>query len=202
MSVAAGAFGCLELECVFRPWTPPCWLIAVLLIEPVAVVAATATNPWRGWVFGGAGIAELTGSGTWLHTPGYWAHAGYGNAAFGASFALIAWCWWTAPPAFRRQRLAFLVATVIPIVGDLAYMLGGPNEQVDPTPFCLAATGAVMGYALVKQDLISFSPVARTLIVDQFGDAVMAVNPAPGSSTSTPPASTWSARCARPHPRT
>ncbi|MBC7550660.1 MAG: hypothetical protein H7269_07155, partial [Cellulomonas sp.] len=177
MSEAAGAFRGLELARVFRPWTPPCWLLAVLLIEPVAVAAATATNPWRGWVFGGAGIAELTGSGTWLRAPGYWAHAGYGNAAFGAGFVLIAWCGWTAPPAFRRQELAFLVAAVIPTVDNLAYMLGGSNEQVDPTPFCLAATGAVMAYALVKGDLIIYSPVARALIVDQIGDAVMVVNP-------------------------
>ena len=177
VSLAAGAFGCVALACVFPQWTPPAWLIAVLLVEPVAVVAAAVTNPWHGLLYGGPGIAELTGSATWSHAAGYWVHAGYCYAAFGTGFALIAWGWWTAPPAFRRQRLAFLVATVIPVVGNVAYMLGGFNEAVDPTPFCLAATGAIMAYALVKQDLITFSPVARALIVDQIGDAVMVVNP-------------------------
>lgn len=178
VSVAAGAFGCLALACAFPQWSPPAWLVTLLLVEPVAVAVAAATNPWHGWVYGGLGIAELTGSATWLHSPGYWAHAGYCYAAFGAGVAVIAWGWWTAPTVFRRQRLAFLIATVIPIAGNVAYVLGGFDERLDPTPFGLAATGAIMAYALVKQDLITFSPVARALIVDQISDAVMVVNPA------------------------
>jgi len=178
MSIAAGAFGCVALACTFPQWTPPGWLIAILLVEPAMVAAAELASPWRRWLYGGSGVAELTGSAGWLHTPGYWAHTGYCYLAFGIGAVVIAWGWWTASPAFRRQRLAFLLATAIPIVGNVVYILGGFNEALDPTPFCLAATGVIMTYALVKQDLITFSPVARALIVDQIGDAVMVVNPA------------------------
>lgn len=178
VSIAAGAFGCLALTLTFPQWTPPAWLIAVLLIEPVAVAAAAATNPWHGWLYSGSGFAELTGSAAWLHAPGYWAHTGYCYLAFGGGAAVIAWGWWTASPAFRRQRLTFFLATAIPVVGNSLYVLGGFNEAVDPTPFCLAVTGVLMAHTLVKQDLITFSPVARALIVDQIGDAVMVVNPA------------------------
>jgi diguanylate cyclase (GGDEF)-like protein len=59
----------------------------------------------------------------------------------------------------------------------VVYILGGFHEGIDPTPFGFAATGVIMAYAILTQELFTFSPVARALIVDQIGDAVMVLNP-------------------------
>ncbi|WP_165372661.1 histidine kinase N-terminal 7TM domain-containing diguanylate cyclase [Pengzhenrongella frigida] len=176
--IAAGAFFCLGLSCAQPQWRAHRTLLLWLLIEPVAITAAVVTNRWHEWVYAGPGATDLTGSAAWLHGSAYWSHTGYCYAMFGAGCVLIAWGWWTAPAPFRRQRLAFLLAALIPIAANVAYIASGFDEDVDPTPFGFAVTGAIMAYAIFRQELFTLSPVARALIVDQIGDAVMVVNPA------------------------
>jgi diguanylate cyclase (GGDEF)-like protein len=58
----------------------------------------------------------------------------------------------------------------------VAFILGGLDDA-DPTPLGLAVTGTIVWYAIFRQDLITFSPVARALIIDQIGDPVVVVGP-------------------------
>jgi diguanylate cyclase (GGDEF)-like protein len=90
---------------------------------------------------------------------------------------LIAWAWWTASPAFRGQRLAVFLSALVPFVANVAFLIGGLADVLDPTPLGLAVTGAIVWYAVFRQDLFAFSPVARALIVDQIGDAVVVISP-------------------------
>jgi diguanylate cyclase (GGDEF)-like protein len=89
--------------------------------------------------------------------------------------ALVAWSWWKSPPAFRGQRLAMLVGPLAPLVVNVVFLAGG-LRGADPTPLGFAVTGTILWYAIFRQDLFAFSPVARALIVDQIGDAVVVVS--------------------------
>ena len=109
--------------------------------------------------------------------PGFWWHTGYSYLALLIGIGFIAWGWWNAPPAFRRQRLTILLATFIPCVANVVYLARGFGDLVDPTPFGFALTGLVIFYAIFRQDLFTFSPVARALIIDQIGDVIVAVSP-------------------------
>jgi len=91
---------------------------------------------------------------------------------------LIAWSWWKASPAFRGQRFTLLLAALVPVVANAIYVAGGFGDIMDPTPLVLAAAGTVMFYAIFRQHLFTFSPVARALIIDQIGDAVVVISPA------------------------
>jgi diguanylate cyclase (GGDEF)-like protein len=177
VGVATGAFVCLGFGIARPQWTPRGGLVALLLVEPVLITAAVATNPWHLWVYRGAGAAELTGSALWSHGPAFWWHTGYCYLMLGIGIAFIAWGWWKAPPTFRIQRLTILLATLIPCAANVAYLAGSSGSLRDPTPFGFALAGLVMFYAIFRQDLITLSPVARALIVDQIGDAIMVIGP-------------------------
>ena len=119
----------------------------------------------------------MTGSTGWGYGPGFWWHTGYSYLALVIGIGFIAWGWWKAPSAFRKQRLTILLATLVPCAANVVYLAQGSGHRIDPTPFGFAVAGAVIFYAIFRQDLFTFSPVARALIIDQIGDAVVVVSP-------------------------
>ena len=176
-SILTPAFMCLGLSFARPQWVPRRWLRIAVLVEPVLITMAGVTNPWHLLVYRGVGAAHLTGSAGWTYGPVFWLDSGYGYVMVLIGISLIAWSWWKAPPAFRGQRLAVLVGALVPFALNIVFLAGKLGDRADPTPLGFAVTGTVMWYAIFRQDLFAFSPVARALIVDQIGDAVVVVSP-------------------------
>jgi diguanylate cyclase (GGDEF)-like protein len=177
VGIATGAFVCLGIGVARPQWEPRLASVALLLVEPVLITVAVAMNPRHLWVYRGAGASELTGSATWGYGPAFWWHTGYSYLALATGIGFIFWGWWKAPPAFRLQRLTILLATVIPCVANVIYLARGFGSLRDPTPFGFAVAGMVIFHAIFRQGLITLSPVARALIIDQIGDAIMVISP-------------------------
>ena len=176
--IACGAFACLAFG-IGRPhWAPPRWLVLLLVIEPVLVTVAAMTNPLHLWVYTGAGAKDLTGSAEWGHGAAFWWHTAYCYILLGVGVWFLAWGVWRPRTHFRQQRLTILLATLIACASNVIYLSGGSGALVDSTPFGFALTGLVTFYAIFRQDLITVSPVARTLVFDQLGEAVVVVSPA------------------------
>jgi diguanylate cyclase (GGDEF)-like protein len=171
------AFVCLGLALAPPQWALERWMVATLLVDPLLITLAMVTNPWHLLVYRGAGAAQLTGSAGWTYGPAFWLHMAYCYVAMAVGLGLIAWGWWKASPVFRAQRLALLVAALIPLVPNVVFIAGGFGDIADPTPLGFTATGTIVWYAIFRRDLFTFSPVARALIVDQIGDAVVVVSP-------------------------
>jgi len=164
--------------CIARPqWVPRRRLLVALFVEPVLITLAGATNPWHLLVYRGAGTASLTGSAGWTYGPVFWLDTWYCYLSMAVGIALVAWGWWKASPAFRAQRRTLLLAAVVPAAANAVFLAGGLGGFMDPTPLVFAASGVIMAYAIFRQDLLTFSPVARALIVDQIGDAVVVISP-------------------------
>jgi diguanylate cyclase (GGDEF)-like protein len=177
-SSMVAAFVCLGLAIARPQWEPRRRVVAALFVEPVLITVAAVTNPWHLLVYRGAGAVHLTGLAGWTHGPVFWLYTWYGYLAMAVGIGLIAWGWWKASPAFRGQRLTLLLAALIPVMANAIYVAGGFGDILDPTPLVLAVAGTVMFYAIFRQDLFTFSPVARALIIDQIGDAIVVVSPA------------------------
>jgi diguanylate cyclase (GGDEF)-like protein len=175
-SVLVAAFVCLGVSIAHPLWTPQRSLMLALLFEPILITVAAATNPWHQLVYRGVGAAHLIGSAGWTYGPIFWWDTWYSYMEMGIALGLIAWAWLHASPAFRGQRLAVFLAALIPLVLNVIFIVGG-LRILDPTPIGLAVTGPLVWYAVFRQDLITFSPVARALIVDQIGDAIMVISP-------------------------
>ncbi|RYV51665.1 histidine kinase N-terminal 7TM domain-containing diguanylate cyclase [Pengzhenrongella frigida] len=167
---------------VARPqWVPTRALVLALLVEPALITVAALTNPWHLLVYGGPGAAQLTGAATWTYGPAFWADTVFTFVEMFLGLGFVGWAWWRASDAFRAQRLAVFVAALVPMTVNLVFILGGIGGRtgaLDPTPLGLAVTGTIVWYAVFRQDLFTFAPVARALIVDQIGDAVVVISPA------------------------
>ena len=176
-SVMVAAFLVLGL-CIARPqWVPPRWLLVAVLAEPLANSLLTLTNPWHLLVYRGAGAAQLTGSSDWSFGPVFWADNAYTYVEMAIGLGAVAVGWWKASPAFRSQRRAVFLAALVPLAANAVFLAGGFGTIIDPTPFGFAVTGTLMWFAVFRQDLFSFAPVARALIIDQIGDAVLVIGP-------------------------
>jgi diguanylate cyclase (GGDEF)-like protein len=175
-SIMVAAFLCLGLAIALPQWTPRRPVMLALLFEPILITLAGATNPWHQLVYHGAGAAQLAGPAGWAYGPVFWWDTWYSYAEMAIGLGLIAWAWWKASPAFRGQRLALFLAALVPLVANVVFLVGG-FHILDPTPIGLALTGPIVWYAIFRQDLITFSPVARALIIDQIGDAIMVISP-------------------------
>jgi len=178
VSIAAVGFVWLGLAVTRPRWVPGRRGLSLLLVEPVAITLAAATNPWHQLVERGPGAATLTEHAGWTFGPVFWVHAWYCYLALATAVALLAWGWLTAQRTFRRQSLALFVASLTPVVVNAVFLSGGFGDIPDPTLLGFAVTGTIITYSIFYLDLFIYAPVARALIVDQIGDAIVAISPA------------------------
>ncbi|NTW38494.1 MAG: hypothetical protein HGA44_01180, partial [Cellulomonadaceae bacterium] len=176
-SVATGALVCLGYGVAHPQRSHRPWLLGALLVEPVLAAAAVATNPAHLWVYRGVGAAQMTGSADWGYGPAFWAHAAYCYLSLLAAVGLLAWGWRASPPRFRHQRVTLAAAALVGAAANVTYLSRVLGAGVDPTPFGLAVAAGLMAFALFRRDLVTLSPVARGLIVDQIGDAILVLGP-------------------------
>ena len=175
-SLVAG-YACLGFAIARPRWVPQRRLVVVLLVEPVLMMLAVATNHWHQLVYRGPGASQLTGPAGWTFGPLYLVDLNYNYLLVAVGLASLAVSWWQAPPALRNQRLVLLGAGLVPLAVNMMFLTGKFGHIVDPTLFGFAITGVVLTYAIFRRDLLTFTPVARALIVDQVGDAVVVVSP-------------------------
>ena len=156
--------------------------LALLSIVPLAMVILVWTNELHGLVWAEVTL-EPTDAVTLLaltYGSAFWAHSAYAYALLAVGTILIARSFYLAPPAFRAQSRVILVGAIIPWLCNLFGLLsrGGqlPYVALDPTPFGFTATGILVAWGLLRFRLFDVVPVARDLIVENMGDAVIVLN--------------------------
>lgn len=177
VAVAVGAFACLGRSATGTGWVPSRAVLAGLSVEPILVTVAAATNPWHLLFYGGPAAAALGDPVLWERGPLFWLHALYSYVLIATGLVLVARGWWTAPPAFRRQRWNLLIASVVPVLVNVVNLTGAFGDLGDPTPLGFAVTAGVIGHAMFRQDFIAFAPVARDVLIERISDPVIALSP-------------------------
>jgi diguanylate cyclase (GGDEF)-like protein len=177
IALLVASFVCLARSVVEVDWAPSRRVLALLAVEPVAVTALALTNPWHQRFYGGPGAADLGDPQLWRHEPAFWLHTGYSYVLLVVGVAVLARGWWRAPRVFRRQRLSLLVAALVPLAMNVLDLTEVVHNTSNPTPIGFAVTASVVAYAIFRQDVISFAPVARELVVDRISEYVMVISP-------------------------
>jgi hypothetical protein len=152
-------------------------LQGVLWILPVATMGLAATNEFHHAIWTHVQI-EASGLTTYSHGWWFWLDAAYNYLLVLGGTILVAQALRRSPPLFHGQLLALIIAAVIPWVGNLAYIAGLLPDGLDVTPLAFTASGALFGWALYSNHLFDLIPVARDMIVDSLGDAMIVVDPA------------------------
>ncbi|MGE0446998.1 MAG: histidine kinase N-terminal 7TM domain-containing protein [Vicinamibacterales bacterium] len=173
---------------------PPMWLLFAgeyagadwvrdrrlrLLIGSAAVTtfALAVTNEWHHLIW--SDITEQPdGRVIYSHGGWFWFAVVVHYAELLAGAAVFFQTMRRSPEAFRGQLLAVIAASLLPWAFNALY-LGGflLVPGFDLTPLAFAASTLLLTWAVYRNQLFDLVPVARDVLVDSLGDAVIVLDP-------------------------
>jgi PAS domain S-box-containing protein len=81
------------------------------------------------------------------------------------------------PSFYKSQVNTLVIATIIPLIGNLMYVTGlNPFPGIDWTPILFVFTGLVVTFGVIKYRMFDLVPFARNKLVDNMEDGVLVVN--------------------------
>jgi len=154
--------------------------LALLVLPSIVTTLLTLTNPLHGLVWTDI---TLDGSGPFLATvplrgPWFWVHSllGYSYILVGNGLFVVFIS--RSAAIFRRQGLAVVLSSMIPLLGNALHLTGMvPVPGLDPGAFAFALSAALMAVALFRYDLLVVVPVAQRVVLDHLLEGVIVLDP-------------------------
>ncbi|WP_432495828.1 histidine kinase N-terminal 7TM domain-containing diguanylate cyclase [Kineococcus gypseus] len=179
-----------------RPARPQ---VAGLVVPPVLVLAAVATDPWHHLFFTYTGQVGDPPRFTFVYGPLFWAHTTWCYGLLAVSAGHLVRAWWRAHALVRDQITSVLVAAAAPLVGNVVNVSSSDLfAGQDTTPLCFTVTALVAAHAVLRRGLLQVVPVAREAVLDTVTDAVVVVD-AGGTVVDLNPAARAMLRRGLPH---
>ncbi|WP_126977879.1 sensor histidine kinase [Frigidibacter oleivorans] len=151
--------------------------LVVLAGVPLLLAAVVLSNPWHGSFYGpDTDLVMVEGrlSARYDHGPLFFVAAGYLYLFLAAAVAMVVLALPRAPASFRGFLVALLAITLVPVAGNLAYILNGSTIfGFDPTPFMFAFVFATFGSLLVGNRLMDVNLIAREMLFYQSSDPIL-----------------------------
>jgi len=152
-------------------------LIAVLAIEPVAVLAVLANGATHDLVRfypKSAAREELPVVGT---GPVFWVHLVYANLMILAATGLFVASMVRLSRSYRQMAVVLVAAALLPWAANLLHNFEvGWFARLDLTPFAFIVTGGVLVWGLYRERLVDLTPLARSIVMDNMADAVFVLD--------------------------
>ncbi len=185
-----------KLKSVGAAFLPVFWLLFCLLytgvrdrIHPLGLLSVSSpvivslvlffTNDTHHLIWRSASL-EFHNSLTVLrytYGVGFWLLLAYDYALLTLSGAVMLHFYWRARfSVYRRQAIALLLASLLPWVGNVFYLVGSIPYPLDPAPIFLMFAGWFIGWGLPYHRLMRLVPVARAKMLDSMRDAALAIN--------------------------
>jgi diguanylate cyclase (GGDEF)-like protein/PAS domain S-box-containing protein len=108
--------------------------------------------------------------------PWYWFHILYSNIAILLGNALFLSMMIRSVKHFRVQPAVMLAGSLLPWSAFIGHLAGVVPWGIDPIPFALATSGVLYAFGLFRFRLFDLAPMARSVLVENLGDAVIAFN--------------------------
>jgi diguanylate cyclase (GGDEF)-like protein len=161
-----------------RAWLTP-WRLGALSLIPLVTQIMLWTN----------GYHHLMRATVWLDTSGsypvvgrtfgpwFWVQCFYGYALLGIAIGIIVAATIALPYFYRRQPLALLVGSLIPL-GSNATFVFAPDVMpaFDYTPLATALAGIIVAWGIFQIRIFNFVPVARHALVENMSDGVLVLD--------------------------
>ncbi|NTU77905.1 MAG: hypothetical protein HGA45_00640 [Chloroflexales bacterium] len=111
------------------------------------------------------------------HGPWFWVHTITSYAMILAGCILLVRTAWQSVALYRAQAILLMCGALIPIAGNLVYVLRlGPLQNLDLTPFLFTVTGLCLAWGIYRKQLLAIVPVARNQVVERMGDGVLVLD--------------------------
>jgi len=151
-----------------------------LIVAPLAVTLLALSNGWHTAFYGAeTRLAEIDGRSSVIydHGPLFYLSAYYVYGFMLAAIFIVVLAILRAPWSFRGFLLTLLAITLVPVVGNLAYVLSGFTLfGFDPTPFSFALVLVVFGWMLANNRLMDINLIARDMLFYKAADPVLIVD--------------------------
>ena len=177
--------------------------VALLCVEPALVLVLLALPATRHLVHdyrpedrAADVLAEAP-----LPVPGplFWPHAVYSYALLVAALGLFVQRVGRVGGPYRRQAGVVVVASLLPLVGNVLYNLNLFGlGAVDPAPFLFVVFTFVLVWGIFRLRLLDLVPIARGALIAQMVDAVVVLD-AQGRVADANPAGCTLVGVRRPH---
>jgi signal transduction histidine kinase/PAS domain-containing protein len=152
---------------------------AALLAPAPLIWLAVLTNGWHHLWWPTVGLDTSRPFGSLSITRGvlFWIHFVYSYGCALLGFALFVRSMLVAAAPFRRQAQWVAAGAFVPLIGNLAHILGLRTAAVDdPTPFLFAACGLAMFYAALRYQFLDLTPIAQREIFAGMPDGVVVLD--------------------------
>jgi signal transduction histidine kinase len=151
------------------------WKRIALSVVPILTVLVVWTNGFHGLMWTEFAIEQLYGLSFPDRTYQLWfhVHLGYSLCALLVGIFLFLDTITERNIVFRRQSIAIVLGTALPVFLLVLYPLGiSPIRGFDVAPFALALTGICFGYAFLATDFYDMIPAIRSIGWTNMADEV------------------------------
>jgi PAS domain S-box-containing protein len=146
-----------------------------MTVVAVAMLAIAWTNQWHGLFWGqlvlqpADGISILVGRG-----PLFWVNVTYTYIALWTGVGVLIAQAIQSPYLYRKRALIVIAATIIPWVGNVAFMSRqeGP-DNLDLTPYTFACTAILAAIAVFRYRVLDPIPTLRDARIEIIGDGLI-----------------------------
>ncbi len=109
--------------------------------------------------------------------PWFWVHCTYSYALMGLAVTIIAAAAITTPCFYRRQPLALLVGSLIPLAVNVVFVFFPEIAPgFDYTPAAISLGGVIIAWSMFQIHVFSLGPVARHTLVENMPDGVLVLD--------------------------
>jgi PAS domain S-box-containing protein len=154
--------------------------VALLLIEPLAILLLIWTSEWQTAYWEDVGFEHIGPFSVVDVTPSilYYVHLLYSYLLMTLGAGLFLRMALRSPSIYRRQSLVLVIGVLAPLIGDVLSSLEllPILPWLDLTPFFFVLTGLAMSWALFRLRLLDLVPVARDAIFRSMSDGVIVLD--------------------------
>jgi PAS domain-containing protein len=151
--------------------------IALLSVIPFFTVPLVLTNDCNHLIWADVVLNERQNTLVIQHGTGFWVFWIYSFGLIISGIYNLFSSIYEFPSYYRSQAGTLLIATVIPVIGNLMYVTAlNPVLGFDWTPLSFMFSGMVITFGIVKYRMFDLVPIARNKLIDTMDDGVMVVN--------------------------
>jgi diguanylate cyclase (GGDEF)-like protein/PAS domain S-box-containing protein len=170
---------CTTLKLIGRPAPRRVYLILLSAIPLITVILAF-TNPLHGTFRLNPRIEAYTNVVLLNADYGNWHNfvfVPFQYILFGLIISLLIQSRITSPKILRSQYSMLIIASAIPLIASLLYVIGVPPFQnFNPTSPLFAVTGLVFSWSIYRHKMLDIVPLARDSVVENLPDGVVVLD--------------------------
>jgi signal transduction histidine kinase len=149
--------------------------MALLGVVPLLTLVVVFTNDWHHLHWTTSVLDREMPGLEQGHGPWFWVHLAFCYVLLLVSLGLILRTL-VVSPATRKQSFVLLVAAILPFAGNVVDTFEIVHLRLDPTPFALLLSGALLAWGLIYLRLLDIIPVARELVIESMSDGMLVLD--------------------------